>query len=71
MTRDGRTFAVICKTRDCDAKILLLAEARSIFPKRSPITSLLCPIGHRHNYTEADMIEIEETIQTSGSHVPC
>ena len=33
MTRDGRIFAVICKTGGCGAKIPLLAEVRSIFPK--------------------------------------
>jgi hypothetical protein len=36
--------------------IPLLSAVRDIFPKRDSVTSLLCPIGHRHPYTEADVI---------------
>ena len=62
---DSKIFAVRCKTGCCGAKIPLLAEVESIFPRRYSITSLLCPIGHRHQYTEADVIETGWTNQTT------
>jgi hypothetical protein len=67
---DSTILAVRCKTGPCGAQIPLLSEVRHIFPRRYSITSLLCPIGHRHQYTETDVIEIGGTIQTFGPDVP-
>jgi hypothetical protein len=65
MMREGKILAVKCKTGCCGAKIPLLSAVRSIFPTRESITSLLCPIGHRNQYTEADVIDTGRRIQTS------
>jgi hypothetical protein len=68
MMSDSKVFAVRCKTGDCGAKIPLLSEVRSVFRTRESTTSLLCPIGHRHQYTEADVRETSGTNQTSGEN---
>ena len=57
MMGDDKAFAVRCKTTYCGARIPLLSAVESIFPKRESITSLVCPIGHWHEYMEADVIE--------------
>jgi hypothetical protein len=57
MIRESKSLAVKCKTGFCGAKIPLLSAVRSIFPKRESIASLLCPIGHWNQYTEADVID--------------
>src|ERR1700694_57935 len=63
--RESKSLAVKCKTHYCGAKIPLLSAVRSIFPKRESIASILCPLGHRNQYTEADVIDTGRRIQTS------
>jgi hypothetical protein len=54
---EDEALAVRCKTVSCGAKIPLGSAMDNIFPMPDSITILVCPIGHRHEYTEADVID--------------